>query len=74
MDYCHPPNGPNMTTFQSEAVLKRDLFSETHKGHMADAPETPIIRRIVTASPWWTRVSGRRGATGGRTGSGMPTP
>ena len=44
-----------MTTFQSEAVLKRDLFSETHKGHMADAPETPIIRRIVTASPWWTR-------------------
>ena len=55
MDYCHPPNGPNMTTFQSEAVLKRDLFSETHKGHMADAPETPIIRRIVTASPWWTR-------------------
>lgn len=44
-----------MTEFISQAVLKRDLFSETHKGHTADAPERPAIRRVVTAAPVWTR-------------------
>lgn len=44
-----------MTQFISQTVLKRDLFSETHKGHTADAPDAAAIRRIVTASPLWTR-------------------
>lgn len=41
--------------FITEAVLKRDLFSETHKGHFAGDPGRQVIRRIVTASPIWTR-------------------
>lgn len=41
--------------FITEAVLKRDLFSETHKGYFAGDPGRQIIRRIVTASPLWTR-------------------
>jgi hypothetical protein len=44
-----------MVEFISQAVLKRDLFSETHKGHTADAPDMPAIRRVVTAAPLWTR-------------------
>lgn len=44
-----------MAEFISQSVLKRDLFSETHKGHMAGRPETPVIRRVVTATPLWTR-------------------
>lgn len=37
------------------ATLKRDVFSETVKGHFAAAPGDPVIRRIVSASPWWSR-------------------
>jgi hypothetical protein len=44
-----------MAEFVSETVLKRDVFSETRKGHLADDPETPVIRRIVSAAPWWSR-------------------
>ena len=44
-----------MADFVSQTVLKRDLFSETHKGHLAGAPETAAIRRVVSAAPWWTR-------------------
>ncbi len=47
-----------MLDFISESVLKRDLFSETHKGHMAADTGTPIIRRVVTAAPWWSRPLG----------------
>jgi hypothetical protein len=48
-----------MTAFDIETVLKRDLFSETQYGHLADAPHAPVIRRLVTASPWWTRPVAR---------------
>lgn len=44
-----------MTDFVSQTVLKRDLFSETHKGYLAGDPRTAAIRRIVTAAPVWTR-------------------
>jgi len=44
-----------MVDFVSQAVLKRDLFSETHKGHLASAPDVAAIRRVVTAAPAWTR-------------------
>ena len=44
-----------MQTFVSDTVLKRDVFSETHKGHLAEDPATPVIRRIVSAAPWWSK-------------------
>ena len=46
-----------MAEFVSETVLKRDLFSETRKGRLAGGTE-PVIRRIVTAAPWWSRPLG----------------
>jgi hypothetical protein len=46
-----------MAEFVSETVLKRDLFSETRKGRFAGGNE-PVIRRIVTAAPWWSRPLG----------------
>ncbi|MEW9836696.1 serine/threonine protein kinase [Mesorhizobium marinum] len=44
-----------MTDFVSQTVLKRDLFSETHKGHLAGAPDQAVARRVVTAAPLWSR-------------------
>jgi hypothetical protein len=44
-----------MQDFVSDTVLKRDVFSETHKGHLAGDPATPVIRRIVSAAPWWSK-------------------
>lgn len=44
-----------MTGFVTQTVLKRDLFSETRKGHLEDAPEVAVIRREVSAAPLWTR-------------------
>lgn len=44
-----------MTEFVTDAVLKRDVFSETQKGHLVGDPATPVIRRIVSASPLWSR-------------------
>lgn len=41
--------------FFTSAILKRDVFSETRLGFFAGAPETRIVRRVVTASPWWSR-------------------
>lgn len=37
------------------ATLKRDVFSETVKGHFAGWPDQPVIRRVVSAAPWWSR-------------------
>src|SRR3954466_14325417 len=47
-----------MADFVPETVLKRDLFSETRKGHFAGGTRTPMIRRIVTAAPFWSRPIG----------------
>ena len=47
-----------MAEFIPETVLKRDLFSETRKGHFAGAPRAPVIRRVVTAAPFWSRPIG----------------
>ncbi|MBX3576862.1 MAG: serine/threonine protein kinase [Rhizobiaceae bacterium] len=44
-----------MPEFVTEAVLKRDVFSETHKGHFAGRADEKVIRRIVSAAPWWSR-------------------
>ncbi len=48
-----------MPEFVSVALLKRDLLSEIHRGHMESAPERIVIRRVVTATPWWSRPLGR---------------
>jgi hypothetical protein len=47
-----------MPDFVPETVLKRDLFSETRKGHFAGEAGAPIIRRNVTAAPFWSRPIG----------------
>ena len=44
-----------MAEFISDTVFKRDVFSETRAGHFADNPDVRIARRIVTASPLWSR-------------------
>ncbi|MCP4318314.1 MAG: serine/threonine protein kinase [Hyphomicrobiales bacterium] len=44
-----------MAEFVSDTVFKRDVFSETRAGHFADRPDTRVARRIVTASPLWSR-------------------
>lgn len=47
-----------MSEFVTRLVLKRDLFSETRKGHLAAAPDRPMIRRDVSAAPAWSRPIG----------------
>src|SRR5262245_62094480 len=47
----------DMAEFIPETVLKRDLFSETRKGRYAGRSE-PVIRRVVTAAPFWSRPVG----------------
>ncbi|HEV7252289.1 MAG TPA: serine/threonine protein kinase [Mesorhizobium sp.] len=44
-----------MEAFVTNAVLKRDVFSETQKGHLMGDPGTTVIRRIVSVSPIWSR-------------------
>ena len=46
---------PAAIVFVSETVFKRDVFSETHAGHLTGRGGERVIRRIVTASPIWTR-------------------
>jgi hypothetical protein len=44
-----------MPGFIQDTVFKRDVFSETVTGHFADQPEMRIVRRIVSAAPWWSK-------------------
>jgi hypothetical protein len=44
-----------MPGFIQDTVFKRDVFSETVTGHFADQPEKRIVRRIVSAAPWWSK-------------------
>lgn len=44
-----------MAEFVSDTVFKRDVFSETRSGYFADRPDRRIARRIVSASPLWSR-------------------
>lgn len=48
-------NAEDLPDFTVAAVLKRDIFSETRAGFFVNAPETRIIRRLVSASPLWSR-------------------
>jgi len=42
-------------SFVVTAILKRDIFSETRLGYFENAPERRVVRRVVSASPWWSR-------------------
>ncbi len=44
-----------MADFVSDTVFKRDVFSETRSGYFTDRPDQRIARRIVSASPLWSR-------------------
>jgi hypothetical protein len=44
-----------MPGFIQDTVFKRDVFSETVTGHFADQPDRRIVRRIVSAAPWWSK-------------------
>src|SRR5690606_40106408 len=33
----------------------RDVFSETRAGYFVTDPNTLIIRRVVSAAPWWSK-------------------
>lgn len=44
-----------MAEFVTETILKTDEFSETQKGYLSDAPDRPLIRRLLTGLPWWAR-------------------
>ncbi|MBC2885916.1 serine/threonine protein kinase [Ochrobactrum sp. CM-21-5] len=50
-----PLTGEKIPDFVETAVFKRDVFSETRAGYFAGAPDTRIIRRVVSAAPWWSR-------------------
>jgi hypothetical protein len=44
-----------MAEFIQDTVFKRDIFSETVTGHFASSPDVRIVRRIVSAAPWWSK-------------------
>lgn len=41
--------------FVAETVLKRDVFSETVLGHLADDPGQKVALRRLDLVPWWAR-------------------
>lgn len=45
----------DLPEFIETAVFKRDVFSETRAGYFIGQPDTRIIRRVVSAAPWWSR-------------------
>jgi len=42
-------------TFVPETVHKRDVFSETISGHLAENPDKKVVLRKLDAVPWWAR-------------------
>jgi len=41
--------------YTTTAILKRDIFSETRVGYFDKAPDVRVVRRVVSAAPWWAR-------------------
>jgi len=66
-----PLKGDQIPEFVETAVFKRDVFSETHAGYFVNDPDTRIIRRVVSAAPWWSKplawISARREIRGLKT-------
>jgi hypothetical protein len=47
---------PDQTlTFVPETVLKRDIFSETIRGHLAEDPSRRVVLRKLDGVPWYAR-------------------
>ncbi len=42
-------------TFVPDTVLKRDVFSETISGHLAEDPGCKVVLRKLDGVPWWAR-------------------
>ena len=42
-------------TFVPETVHKRDVFSETISGHLAEDPSRKVVLRKLDGVPWWAR-------------------
>ena len=48
-------DAPDSLTFVPETVLKRDVFSETIAGHLAEDPARKVVLRKLDEVPWWAR-------------------
>lgn len=48
-------NPPESHTFVPETVLKRDVFSQTISGHLAERPEQKVALRKLDEVPWWAK-------------------
>ncbi|MGR1581105.1 phosphotransferase [Thalassobius sp. S69A] len=46
---------PSIQRFVPDTVLKRDVFSETIMGHLADDPSVKVVLRRLDGVPWWAR-------------------
>jgi len=46
---------PDSLTFVPETVLKRDVFSETISGHLAEDPTCKVVLRKLDQVPWWAK-------------------
>ncbi|WP_420568781.1 phosphotransferase [Thalassovita sp.] len=49
-------NDRSIRRFVPDTVLKRDVFSETIMGHLADDPEVKVVLRRLDGVPWWARA------------------
>ena len=48
-------NPPETLTFVPETVHKRDVFSETISGHLAEDPARKVVLRKLDGVPWWAK-------------------
>ncbi|MDQ2091028.1 serine/threonine protein kinase [Marimonas arenosa] len=48
-------DSPDSLTFVPETVHKRDVFSETISGHLAEDPDCKVVLRKLDGVPWWAR-------------------
>lgn len=48
-------DAPETLTFVPETVHKRDVFSETISGHLAEDPGSKVVLRKLDGVPWWAR-------------------
>lgn len=49
------PDIPDQMTFVPETLHKRDAFSETWSGHLAEEPDFKVVLRKMDGVRWWVR-------------------
>ena len=52
-------DAPQTLSFVPETVHKRDVFSETISGHLAEDPAFKVVLRKLDGVPWWARPIAR---------------